>query len=166
MRNLRSRLGRLERVLGDRGVHESIALAEPLSDDEEADRIGEFLWFGFAIVKRHKRPRPGSPSRSPAQRAWDEAAEEAWAYGHREYHVGLRPFAVAVWLEMKPDVLKHRQTHGVWISTGDPVRADTLTPEEFSRLPVEERIAVLREHRPGYWSKHGRPSASRTRAKR
>jgi hypothetical protein len=161
MRNLRTRLGRLERVPGDPGVHESIVPAGPLSDDEEADRIGEFLWFGIAIDKRHQRLRPGSPSRSPAQRAWDEAAEEAWAAGHREYHVSIRPYAMAVWLEWKSDILKHRQSHGVWIPTGESVQADTLTPEEFDMLPVEERIAVLREHRPGYWSKHGPPSGAR-----
>ena len=96
MRNLRSRLGRLERVLAYSGVSESIASSELLSDEEEADRTGEFLWVGFAINKRHQRPRGHLPSPSAAQRAWDQEAEAAWAGGHREYYVGLRPFAMAV----------------------------------------------------------------------
>jgi hypothetical protein len=71
-----------------------------------------------------------------------------------------------VWLEMKPYVLQYRQRHSVWIPTGKPVRTDTLTTEQFEQLPLDERIAVLREHRPGYWSKHGPPSGVRTRAGR
>jgi hypothetical protein len=100
--------------------------------------------------------------RSPTQRAWDEAAEIAWDAGHREYHVSLRPYAMAAWLELKPGVLQHRETHGVWIPNGTFVRADTLPPEAFDQLPLGEQIAILREHRPGYWSKQVR-SAIRAR---
>jgi hypothetical protein len=166
MRNLRGRLVRLERVFGDSGVSRSIVSAVRLSDEEEADRSGEFLWAGFAIDKQYRQPCGRSSSLSATRRAWDEAAEAAWAGGHRDYHVGLRPFAMAVCLESKPYLLKHRQTHDVWIHTGEPVRADALTAEEFERLPLDERIAVLREHRPGYWSKHGPPSEGRTRSGR
>jgi hypothetical protein len=94
-------------------------------------------------------------------RARGEASEAARAPGHREYHTGLRGSAVAVWLELKSEMHKHSQIHGVWIPTGEPARADMLTTEEFDQLPLGERIAVLREHRPGYWSKHGPPSVSR-----
>jgi hypothetical protein len=45
------------------------------------------------------------------------------------------------------------------------VRANTLTLEEFEQLPLDERIAVLREHRPGYCSRFG-PPQTRTRAGR
>jgi hypothetical protein len=68
-----------------------------------------------------------------------------------------------VWLDWKPDILRHRRTHGVWVPTGEPVRFETLTPEELDQLPIEERIAVLREHRPGYWSKLGPPTSAQTR---
>jgi hypothetical protein len=78
--------------------------------------------------------------------------------------LAFAPLALAVWLELKPEVLKHRQTHGVWIPTGKPVGADTLTTEEFEQLPLDERVAVLREHRPGYWSKQGPPAGPRSRA--
>jgi hypothetical protein len=158
---IRNRLARLERIFLDEAPVAEEYSETPRSDEEEADRTGEFLWVGFAIDKRYPSRWGRSPSNTAAQRAWDEAAEAAWVAGHREYHVGLRPFAMAVWLELKPEVLKHRQTHAVWIPTGDPVRAETLTMEEFERLPLEERVAVLREHRPGYWSKHGPPSGAR-----
>jgi hypothetical protein len=49
--------------------------------------------------------------------------------------------------------------------TGEPVRPDTLTPEEFEQLPLDERIAILRENRAGYWSKLG-PPAVRPRSHR
>jgi hypothetical protein len=162
MRN-RTRLARLERATQELapapGVHE-----EPtLTDEEEADRTGQFLWAGFEIDKRYAQRWGRSPSPSAPMRAWEAAAEAAWAAGHREYHTRLRGSAMAVWLELKPEVLKHRQTHGVWIPTGKPVRADTLTTEEFDQLPLEKRIAVLREHRPGSWSMHGPPPGSRMR---
>jgi hypothetical protein len=164
---LRSRLLLLERAVSDRAPPPPAD--EPVfTDEEEADRTGEFLWIGLAIGKRY--PRPGGRVRSaggtPALRVWNEAAEAARNAGHRKYHVGLRPFALAVWLGWKPDILAHRRRHGVWVPTGDPVRAEMLTPEEFERLPLAERIDVLREHRPGYWSKHGPPARSRSRVGR
>jgi hypothetical protein len=164
---IRNRLIRLERISCLYEAPEaSMDLDPPLSDEEEADRTGEFLWAGFDLDKRYP-PRWGLlQSPSAAQRAWHEVAEAAWAADIREYHVGLRPFALAVWLELKPFVLQHRQTHGTWISTGKRASADTLTPEEFDRLPLAERVAVLREHRPGYWSKHGPLSRSRRQGKR
>jgi hypothetical protein len=66
---------------------------------------------------------------------------------------------MTVWLEWRPDILEQRRTRGVWISTGESM----ITPEEFDRPLLSERIAVLREHRPGYRSTLVPASASPTR---
>jgi hypothetical protein len=63
---------------------------------------------------------------------------------------------------LEPGILSYRRTHGLRVPTGEPVRSAKLTTEEFDQLPVNVRVAVLREHRPGYWSKLGRQSAPRT----
>jgi hypothetical protein len=161
---LRSRLLRLERTVRDRAPVPVVPDEPTLSDEEKVDRTDKFLWSGFDIDKRYPRPRgPMPPPYDPLLRAWHDASEAAWQAGHREYHAGLRPFAMAVWLDWKPGILSHRRTHSVWMPTGEPVRFETLTPEELDQLPVNERIAVLREHRTGYWSKLGPASAVRCR---
>jgi hypothetical protein len=162
---LRHRLVRLERTIRGTVPAPDAAPEEPRTDEEEADRVGEFLWAGLALDKQYP-PRWGTGralSGTEPLRAWRDAAEAAWAAGHRQYHTGLRPVALGVWHEWKPSVLKHRQTLGEWISTGAPVRAETITMEEFQALPLDERVAILRQHRPGYWSKIGSRSAIRGR---
>jgi hypothetical protein len=157
---IRSRLLRLERTVRDRAPDPVVPDEPILTDEEEAERTGKFLWCGFAIDRRFPRPwRP--PPCNPLLGAWHKAAEAAWSAGHREYQTGMRDVSMAVWLDWKPDIVRHRRTHGVWVPTGEPVRAEILTPDEFDHLPIEERIAVLREHRGGYWSKLGPASAAR-----
>ena len=145
---IQGRLLRLERAFRRIDVP-IVAHALTLTDDEEADRLGELLWTGFA--GRMASPHLGASQtlHSPALRTWREAAETAWSAGHRTYPIALRPFSLAVWLEWKPDIVKHRETHGVWAPIGEPKRAETITIEEFNRLPLSERSAILRDHRPG-----------------
>ena len=162
---IHSRLIRLERVARERTAPGPDHLVAPLTDDEEADRTGGFLWLttDWDGHNRLLARNPRTADNATAFRAWDLAAKEARAAGHTAYYAGLRTQAMAIWLAMKPGLLEHVRTYGVWVPIGDPVRADKLTLEEFERLPLAERVAVLREHRPGYSSKLGREACPERR---
>jgi hypothetical protein len=137
--NIKQRLEKLEAKLGR--VAPTNMPERTLTDEEEADQMGAFLWFAVDSGK-------GAPN--SILRAWHEAAESARQQGHTEYHVGLRPQAMAYWLHVKPEMLRHRRTHGVWVWDEPPL---DMTVEEFAQLPVAEKVAVLRQPGRGHWSK-------------
>ena len=153
--NMRARLMRLEADAAGRGGAgdgQTQAPERELSDEEEADSVGQYLWWS-----RGPRFLSRSPDTSGRFAEWDRAATETRAEGHTEYRIGLRPLAMTIWLEWKPNILKHRRTHGRWIYTDPPTRLASLPPEQYSQLPPEEMMELLREanQRRGYWSKLG-----------
>ena len=155
---IRQRLIRLERITRNRTVPPTgVSSERPLSEDEEADRTGVFLWL-TADWERHAQQLARDPltaDKAAAYRAWDLAAKAARAAGHTAYHVGLRTEAMAVWNTMKPDILEHERTHGRWISIEPAPGNQAPSPEEFDALPLAERIHILRSPNlfPGFWSK-------------
>ena len=98
---IRHRLIRLERITRSRAFPPTeVSCDRPLSEDEEADRTGEFLWL-TACWERHAQQLardPQTADKAAAYRAWDLAAKAARAGGRPAYHVGLRTEAMAVWL--------------------------------------------------------------------
>jgi hypothetical protein len=149
--SIRSRLTRLERALPNHGPQRG-DIAEPVTDEQQADRTGEFLWL-TPDWERHIRWLARDPRKSgkaAAFRAWDLSVKAAWAAGHAAYHAGLRAQALAVWLTMKPDILDHERTHGRWLTVVPAPGNEAATPEEFDQLPLPERIRLLRS--PCLWS--------------
>jgi hypothetical protein len=67
---IRSRLARLERALPDQGSRPRGDENEPLTDEQRADRTGEFLWSGFDLDKRYASPWGRPESHSPTRRPW------------------------------------------------------------------------------------------------
>jgi hypothetical protein len=120
------------------------------TDEEWADWIGDYLWWPKG-ANMDKYPRSAPPPAGPL-RAWHEAVERARQEGHRDYHVGLRPDAMEVWLAWKPEMLNHRRTHGEWI-WDIPPRINTMTMEEFEGLSPREKVNLLMEPGKGHWSK-------------
>jgi hypothetical protein len=162
--SLSSRVGSLEREVAARGA----GLEDPWADDddrertdeEEADSVGEYLWLC-------RRAEDASTFSDPHgyYAAWDAAVAEARARGHAEYHAGLRPFAMPIWLDMKPDILRHRRTHGHWVETGPEPRLFAMSAEEWRGLQYSELLRLYLEaiQRPGYWSRLGPGSAPKCR---
>jgi hypothetical protein len=167
---IHSRLIRLERVARERAAPRPDHLVAPLTDEEEADRTGEFLWL-TADWDGHSRllaRDPRTADKAAVFRAWDLAAKAARAAGHTGYHAGLRPVAMAIWLTLKPDILERERAHGRWISHEPAPGDEAPTPAEFDQLPLEERIPVLRSQTtwPGYWSRFVPESTSRLRRRK
>jgi hypothetical protein len=157
------RLEKLEKTIGRLQQPDRDAPEKERSDEEEADRMGAFLWGppGDYMDKYPPRSPTSVPPAGPL-RAWHEAAELARQEGHREYHTGLRPYAMAVWLDRKPGILKERRdhrdwvrVHGEWVCDVEP-RYLNLTMAEFEKLSTEEKIAALLDHGSGHWSKDGK----------
>ena len=151
---LAQRIKKLESTLGlsKRPVADDAEIE--LTDEEWADWMGDFLWWPkgadldrwpgyFASTATHCDGPLG---------AWQEATLSAWREGHTDYHVGLRPYALAVWLQWKPSLLKHGRTHGDWIWDVPP-RINSVSSVDFERLPTEEQCDLLREPGKGHWSK-------------
>ena len=143
--NIKQRLKKLEAKLGRRAPTEPPA--PELTDEEEADQMAAHLWMATDW---------GKDSVDPINRAWYEAAQAARQQGHTEYHIGLRPEALAFWLKSRPQIQQRRRTVRVWVWDEPPVRRDTMTMEEFKRLPTEEKYNVLREDRRGHYSQETR----------
>jgi hypothetical protein len=135
------------------------------TDEERADMIGGYLWIKVAVSKEYPPTYPGSGTYAPPDdflRAWQTAAESAWQQGYRAYHVGLRPYAMAVWLEWKQDILKaergHREwvrVHGEWVWDVPP-RCHTLGVDDFRLLPLDQQVEVLCDSGEGHWAKDGK----------
>jgi hypothetical protein len=159
---LNTRLRRLERLQGAASVRHHDAEEEEslLSDDEEADRMGASLWQKDMIDREYGMLRRNYPSSDygEAKRAWDDAMDAALAAGCTEYHAGLRPLAMPIWLLSKPDILEHQRTHGTWVWDEPPRGASLLTLEEFRALPPENQVRQLRDtlSRKGHWTKDPR----------
>ena len=128
------------------------AAAEELSDDEAADAIGDMLWNE---EEREADFFQEDPPLYTAMRQWHASIAVAKRKGHTKYHVGLRPFAMAYWLVLKPGILEQWRTYGEWIWDDPPTRADTMAPEEFKKLDASEQAKLLRERnrRRGHSSK-------------
>jgi hypothetical protein len=156
---LAQRIKKLEGTLG-RWKEPSVKAPEIERTDEEwADWIGDFLWWPKGADMDHWPGYFASAGQASAEHsdnplaAWRQAARLAWQQGHRDYHVGLRPYALAVWLRWKPDILEHRRTHGEWLWDVPP-RLHTMTREEFARQTLQEKSTLLlRESGEGHWSK-------------
>ena len=159
---LAQRLKMLEKTMGSLKQTPSEAPEIELTDEERADKVGEFLWLQKAISKEYPPRYPSSVPPAPPgdpMHAWNEAAELAWQQGHRDYHSGLRSYAMPIWLKWKPDILKaeraHRdwvRVHGEWVWDVAP-RLQGITKEEFRQLPLGEQIAALRDQGSGHWAK-------------
>src|ERR1700692_2601229 len=98
---LEQRLKKLETKLAQACGDQEEASGVPeltRTDTEWADSVGGFLWWPKG-AHRDQWPRfPSSAGQGDgALRAWHQAAEQAYQQGHRDYHVGLRPFAMEVW---------------------------------------------------------------------
>jgi hypothetical protein len=144
---LAQRLKRLEKI-AERLKQPDVDVSEKvLSDDEEADNTGKFLWAG-GTGGCHSR-YPSSNTKTDLHTCdeyceWGKAAEAARAAGHTEYHVGLRPIAMAIWLRWKPGVLEHRRTHGEWIYDEPPTRLETMTSDERGALSPTASFGSVR----------------------
>jgi len=156
---LAQRLKKLESTIGPWKQPVAEAPEVERTDEEWADSIGDFLWWPKGADMDYPPRSPDSFPRDGPLRAWYEAAELARQEGHRDYHIGLRPYAMAVWLDWKPEYLqacrKHRdwvRVHGEWI-WDTPPRFNGMTLDEFKQLPPEEMAAVLRDQGSGHWSK-------------
>jgi hypothetical protein len=165
------RLRKLERVVSLLQPAPEAPVGEP-TEDERADDVGRLLWLQTLVSKEYGSRYPEAASRAPTfptnerMHAWREAAELAWQQGHREYQSGLRPFAMAVWLEWKPRILKAERAHREWVRVHGPwvwdvrPRLDSLSMEEFKLLPVDQKVEVLLDWGEGHWAKekmrHGR----------
>jgi hypothetical protein len=155
---LTQRLTKLEKTIGRlKQPQNEVPQKEP-TEEEEADAVGELLWFNTV---RSKNYPPSSSSCYPTTHilyAWNEAADLAWQEGHREYHIELRPFAMAIWLEWKPRILKKRRAdrdwirvHGEWV-WDDPPLIQNMSLDEFKLLPTDEKIQVLLHFGKGHWA--------------
>jgi hypothetical protein len=145
------RLKKLENILARLPKPESEVVEKELTDEEEADALGV---RSFQDEDKAEYFQSDSPYHT-ATRNWYAAVAAARREGHTEYHVGLRPFAMAMWLEMKPGILAHRETHGDWIWDEPPTRGETMPREEFDKLDVREqnRLRLEARQRRGHWSK-------------
>jgi hypothetical protein len=147
LKNLEQALGRVKALTAPPDHPE-----QERSDEEEADLLGDFLWN----LPAYDRPHYDQASVPETVLGnWHLAATEARRQGHTAYHVGLRPWALPVWLRWKKDLLEMRRTHGEWIWDDPPTRLDALSPEDFKLLDVDEKITLLRQanKRQGHWSK-------------
>jgi len=158
---LTQRLKKLEKTIGRSKQAQIEVPQRERTEEEEADEIGELLWFQTVMSKNYP---PMYASSTPTcfstgpMHAWNEAAELAWQAGHREYQIGLRPFAMAIWLEWKPRILKQRRAdlesvrvNGEWVCD-DPPHIQNMTADEFKLLPTDEKIHVLLNSGKGHWS--------------
>jgi hypothetical protein len=148
------RLKKLENALGRLPPPLSKELQKERTDEEEADILGA----GFLWPQDEQQADYYKSDDSPlgtAMCAWHAAAAAARRQGHTEYHLGLRPFAMAVWLLSKAETLQHRATHGYWIWDEPPTRADTMPRDEYEQLDLGEKIRLEFEalRRRGHWSK-------------
>jgi hypothetical protein len=147
IKKLESSLNRRQQLVADETEIER-------TDEEWADWMGDFLWWPKGADMDR---RPGyfasdyGHSAGPLG-AWQDAARLAWQQGHTDYHVGLRPYALAVWLKWKPSMLEHWRTHGRWI--WDVLsRFDGLTKAAYAQLTLEENRQLLWKPSEGHWSK-------------
>ena len=157
---LAQRLNRLERTLGR--LNETVVEVREVerTDEQWADWMGDFLWWPKgADMDRWPRTSSFAAMHDGPLRAWHEAAEMARQEGYRDYHVGLRPAAMAVWLDWKPRYLNQcrdqraiARVHGEWVWDVPP-RFNDLTMDEFKQLPATEQVAVLTDRGLGHWSK-------------
>jgi hypothetical protein len=124
-----SRLARLERAARARVVRTAASKA-PMTVEQEADLMGVLLWM-MPDCERHDRGLATDPhmhEKAAAFRAWDVVLEAARAAGHEDYHVGMRPEAMAVWIAMKPELLEFERTHSRWKSIDPAPGAEPSTP--------------------------------------
>ena len=174
--NLRGRIGSLEREVAARGDDPDDAADDDLerTDEEEADRVGDHHFAGTAAdLDRHADQSPEWREQflcphDPLLREWYAAVAEARDQGHAAYHVGMRPLAMRLWLDMKSSILEHRRTHGRWVWLDPPTRLETMLemePDKYRTLPPQEMVNLYMEmnRRRGYWSKLGPESVAKRR---
>jgi hypothetical protein len=148
------RLAKLERIAA--GCVRSVDLGEPeieCRDDQCADEIGMDFWR--KEMEGESQYLPIDENFNTAMVAWYQATKAARQQGHTEYHVGLRPYAMPIWLEMKPGILEHHQQFGEWIWDDPPTRGDLMTHKEIMALDSKERTRVIdaMNRRRGHYSK-------------
>jgi hypothetical protein len=106
----------LERTVHDRVPAPVDTDAEPITDNQEADRIGEFLWM-TADWDGHSRllaRDPRTADKAALFRARVLVAKAARAAGHTACHAGLWTQAMAVWRTKNPDILQYERKRVKW----------------------------------------------------
>jgi hypothetical protein len=142
--SMKARLKKLETQLDrQRRILEASRVPElERSDEEWADWVGDFLWWPKGAEMAHwpRFSNSATPTNEPL-RAWYQAAEQAFQQGHRDYHVGLRPFAMAVWLDWKPEMLREARTRHEFPQ--QEFRFANMNLDEFAKLTWEEQVSLL-----------------------